>query len=94
MYLRAALSTFTIVPVSPTAEVGAGVLLWFPVLGAALGAGAGAVAAGVLEANASAGFIAAVLALITLALLTRGLHLDGLADTADGLGSRAPAVQA
>lgn len=62
-------------------------LLWLPFVGAALGA----VAAIPLVAG---GLLGAVLAVAALAVLTRGLHLDGLADTIDGLGSRAPAERA
>ncbi|WP_283956344.1 adenosylcobinamide-GDP ribazoletransferase [Blastococcus sp. CCUG 61487] len=75
----------TAVPV-PARAAGAthGVLPWAPLVGLALGA----VAAGVAAAGAEvvSPLVGAVLAVVVLALLTRGLHLDGLADTADGLG--------
>lgn len=61
-----------------------------PAFYALVGAGVGAVAGGVFAA-ASAGFgggVAAVLATATLVVLTGGLHQDGLADCADGLGVR------
>ena len=39
-------------------------------------------------------FLAATLVVGLLAVLTRGMHLDGLADTADGFGSGRPAEEA
>jgi len=61
-----------------------GVLPWAPLVGLLLGGAATGVA--VLGARWISPFAGAVLAVTVLALLTRGLHLDGLADTADGLG--------
>lgn len=61
-----------------------GVLPWAPLIGLLLGGAATGVA--VVGARWISPLAGAVLAVAVLALLTRGLHLDGLADTADGLG--------
>jgi adenosylcobinamide-GDP ribazoletransferase len=85
--LRLAVGTFTVVPVRPPRAVdrrtAAAALAWGPAVGALLGLAAAVVTLPVRHAP----LLAAALAVATLALLTRGLHLDGLADLADGLGS-------
>jgi adenosylcobinamide-GDP ribazoletransferase len=65
-----------------------------PVVGLALGGAAAAVFAVADRLTGSGPLLSAGLAVGTLAVLTRGLHLDGLADLADGLGSGRPADQA
>src|SRR5262245_33731562 len=97
---RAAVSTFTIIPAGGPARIDPGLArrmaLWLPGVGCLLALPA----AGILLAVEAAGpssareLMAAVLAIAALAVLTGGLHLDGLADTADGLGSRRPGPQA
>jgi adenosylcobinamide-GDP ribazoletransferase len=68
----------------PAARTARGVLPWAPLVGLVLGAVATAVAWA--TARAASPLVGAVLGIAVLAALTRGLHLDGLADTADGLG--------
>src|ERR1700729_2844002 len=88
---------------APSRRAAGAAMIWAPVVGLLLGApGAGgrcgAGAAPVPEAPSRFGhtgpLLAAALAVATLAAGSRGLHLDGLADLADGLGSRRPAGQA
>jgi adenosylcobinamide-GDP ribazoletransferase len=61
-----------------------GVLPWAPLVGLVLGAVATGI--GWAAARAVSPLVGAVVTVAVLAVLTRGLHLDGLADTADGLG--------
>ncbi len=97
---RVALSLFTVIPAAVTGEVrretAARAVLWLPAVGilAAVPAAAALLAAESTGHSAARSLLAATLAVIVLALLTGGLHLDGLADTADGLGSRRPAAEA
>jgi adenosylcobinamide-GDP ribazoletransferase len=98
--LWTALGLFTVFPVRSAPEIGrdeaSRAVLWLPVVGALLAVPAAAVLLAV-EAGGHATprlLLAAALAVGVLAVLTGGLHLDGLADTADGLGSRRPRDQA
>lgn len=94
------MSLYTAIPVRGTPRIGkpeaaravlalpiVGLLLSLPVAGVLLVLDAGG-------QSTARRLLAATVALGLLALLTGGLHLDGLADTGDGLGSRRPADEA
>ncbi len=86
---RAAAGLLTIVPVGRRelpAGSDHGAALWFPLVGGLVGVVA-AVAYGLGEALLGSNYGAAF-ALTVSAILSGGLHHDGLADTADGLGVR------
>jgi adenosylcobinamide-GDP ribazoletransferase len=88
---RLALTTFTVAPVgpAPVSRAAARVAIALaPLVGGLLGALLGLVALGLRALHAPALVTGAAVVALG-ALLTRGLHLDGLADTADGLGSYA-----
>jgi adenosylcobinamide-GDP ribazoletransferase len=91
------MSLFTTIPAGVSGmlddEVAAKAILWLPGIGLLLGAIGGGVllAVGTLNTTGPGRLLGAALAVAVIAVLTGGLHLDGLADTADGLGSRRPA---
>ncbi|MEV4049038.1 MULTISPECIES: adenosylcobinamide-GDP ribazoletransferase [unclassified Streptomyces] len=94
--LRFAFGTLTVLPVKVTRwdrTAARGGMLCAPLAG--LTVGVAAAGAGLLLLLLGAGnLLAAVATTAVPAVLTRGLHLDGLADTADGLGSGKPAEDA
>lgn len=87
--IRIAILICTRLPLGPPGEIGSLDLVrasWaLPVAGALVGA-AGAWAFWFASELALPATIAAALALLTMLLVTGGLHEDGLADTADGFG--------
>lgn len=88
--VRLSVGTFTAIRVPAPRTVDRGVAGRAMVLAPLVGLGLGAVAAVVLDAARWAyddPRLSAALAVVVLALLTRGIHLDGLADTADALGA-------
>ncbi|MER7930640.1 adenosylcobinamide-GDP ribazoletransferase [Streptomyces sp. NPDC096057] len=94
--LRFAFGTLTVLPVTVTrwdrgaARAG---MLAAPLVGVVVGGCAAGLGLLLLFLGASP-LLAAVGSVAVPAVLTRGLHLDGLADTADGLGSGKPAEDA
>ncbi|MEW5784461.1 MAG: adenosylcobinamide-GDP ribazoletransferase [Bacillota bacterium] len=84
--LRLAFTLLTVFPVGEIKPAGGDwrkAALFFPLVGAVLGALAAGLA--VLGRGIAPPPLTAALALAALFLLTRGLHTDGLSDTADGL---------
>ena len=93
--VRLAFGTLTILPVHPPGQVDRRTAGWAMALAPLVGLVLAAVAVLVLSLlEDRSPLLAATLAIAVLALLTRGIHLDGLADTVDGLGSGRSGEQA
>ena len=94
--LRLALSWLTVLPVR-AGRVDAGTARVAIALAPLVGLLLGGIAAGALSGLDALGLpplLAGLLTVGLLAVLTRGMHLDGLADTADGLGCYGPPERA
>ncbi|MGV0992510.1 MAG: adenosylcobinamide-GDP ribazoletransferase [Mycobacterium sp.] len=93
--LSSALSFGTVLSAPRSARApGRGTVTALPAIGALLGLAAGGILLAGRWAFGANALLAGLLTVTALALLTRGLHLDGLADTVDGLGCYGPPERA
>lgn len=84
--MREAVAFLTRLPVGGAGALSARAAIWFPVVGALIGAAVGGAALGL--ADLVPPLIAGALAVALELVLTGALHVDGLADSADGLGAK------